>query len=199
MPYTTVIIFAAYDILPAADLNSNFSNLDYLNTKINSQFILPVTAMSPVTAGPPAFAAVDMVSNGNLYNFLDFADGSFLAADIVFPMPADYNGGTITAQFYWTANSTSGNSVLWGIYGVSIADNEALDVAFGTPQTVLDANKTTAYKLNISDATPAVTIAGSPVAGELVCWRIVRSGADPGDTLAATARLLAVVINYTRS
>lgn len=34
MPYNTVIVFAAYDSLPAADLNSNFANLDYLLTRV---------------------------------------------------------------------------------------------------------------------------------------------------------------------
>lgn len=196
MPYNTVIIFAAYDPLPAADLNSNFANLDYLNNKINAQFILPASAMAP---GSAVAGTVSTPTNGNVHNFIDFADGAFGTAEVIFPLPADYNGGTITAQFYWTADSTSGNSVLWGLYGVCIADDEPLDVAFGTEQTVLDANKTTSYKLNISAATPALTIAGTPAAGELVNWRIVRSGTHASDTLAAIARLIAVAINYTRS
>src|SRR5919198_474950 len=119
MPYNTVIVFSAYDILPAADLNSNFANLDYLNNKINSQFILPASAMSPVNAAGGSLTT----SGNNLYNFIDFADGDFQIAEINHPMPSDYNGGTVTAKFYWTANSTSPNSVLWALYGVSVADN----------------------------------------------------------------------------
>jgi hypothetical protein len=114
-------------------------------------------------------------------------------------MPADYNGGTVTAQFIWVANSASGNSVNWAIQAVSRADNENLDAAFGTQQNVVDANKTTAYNLNISDVSSPLTIAGTPAAGELVNWRIFRSSGLAADTLAATARLIAVVINYTRS
>src|SRR5690349_3123151 len=199
MPYNTVIVFTAFDILAAADLNSNFANLDYLNNKINSQIIIPASAWYPSSTLGATGAALEMTTNRNNYNFLDFADsGGNVFAECIFPMPSDYGGGTITAQFYWVANSASGNSVIWAIQAVSRADNDNLDVAFGTQQSVTDANKTTAYNLNISDATPAVTIAGTPAAGELVNWRIFRSSGTAGDNLAATARLIAVAINYTR-
>ena len=200
MPYTTVITFVAYDPLAAADLNSNFSNLDYLNNKINSQIILLASSLTPNASGPSTPADLNTASNNTQFALMDFphTDPAYWA-DIAIPMPADYNGGTVTAKFYWTANSTSTNSVVWLIRAVAIADDEVIDVAMGTSQTVQDANKSTAYKLNISDATPALTIAGTPAAGELVAFRILRLCNDAGDTLAVTARLLAVVITYTRS
>ncbi len=199
MPYTTVITFTAYSTLAAADLNANFSNLDYLNSKINSQFILLGASMIPNSLVPSTPGEYRAPTNNNQYAFMDFPDSGAPNAEITFPMPADYAGGTVTAKFYWTANSTSTNSVVWFIQAVSIADNEVIDIASGTTQSVTDANKSTAYKLNITDATPAITIAGTPAAGELVNWRIYRNPADASDTLAATARLFAVVITYTRA
>jgi hypothetical protein len=201
MAYNTVIVFTAGNTLPAADLNSNFANLDYLRYLVNAQFILLGAAMwASATSGASNSGAVEMTTNKNNHSFMDFSDsGGKLYAEIVFPMPADYNGGTITAVFHWTANSTSTNSVVWGIQGVSRADDDALDVAFGTAQEVSDANKATAYDLNVTSATPAITLSGTPVAGEVVNWRIYRDSANGSDTLAATARLIAVVINYTRS
>lgn len=199
MPYNTVIIFTAFDPLPAADLNSNFANLDYLNNKINAQFIIPASAMYPTTTLPSVAGTYESPTNAVNFNFLDFADGgSVCRAECLFPMPADYNGGTVTARFLWTANSTSGNTVVWQLRGGCVADDEAIDVALGTSQVVADANKTTAYKLNISDETPAITLSGTPAAGELVLWRVARDPAHGSDTLAATARLIAMIINYTR-
>ena len=199
MPYVTVITFVAFDTLAAADLNSNFSNLDYLNSKINSQIVIMASAMMPRAAVPASPGEAEMATNDNNYTFMDFPDGSNTYAIASFPLPSDYNGGTITAKFYWTANSTSTNSVVWHINAVCIADDQVLDVAQGTDQSVADANKSTAYKLNVSDSTAAITIAGTPAAGELCHIQIIRNTAAGSDTLAATARLIAVVLTYTRS
>jgi hypothetical protein len=116
-----------------------------------------------------------------------------------FVLPSDYDGGTMTAKFYWTANSTSTNSVVWSISAVAIADGETLDVSGGTAQIVADANKSTAYFLSITDATSALTLAGTPAAGEMVRFAISRDPTNGSDTLAATARLLKVVLTYTRA
>jgi hypothetical protein len=39
MPYNTVIDFVAYDPLPAADLNTNFDNLDFLKTQLDTHIV----------------------------------------------------------------------------------------------------------------------------------------------------------------
>jgi hypothetical protein len=200
MPYTTVITFVAYDPLAAADLNTNFSNLDYLHNMVNSQITLLAAGMKPLTGAAAAPGEVQMAGNGNDLYTMDFADGaSDTAVEITFPMPSDYGGGTITAKYYWTANSTSTNAVVWGIKAVCVADDDTLDVAKGTAIYVTDANKSTAYDLNVSDASSAITIAGTPAAGELVNIRIWREPGNASDTLAVTARLIAVVLTYTRS
>jgi hypothetical protein len=114
------------------------------------------------------------------------------------PMPSDYNGGTITAVFYWAAGDASTNSVEWGLAARAYADGDALDQAFGTAQEVTDANQAN-DDVNISAATPAITIGGTPAAGNYVQFRAYRNPADANDTLAATAELLAIRITYTRA
>jgi len=47
MPYNTLVIFAAYDPLPAADLNANFANLDYLLTRVNPRVLTIPSAATP--------------------------------------------------------------------------------------------------------------------------------------------------------
>ena len=198
MPYTTVVTFTAGDALAAADLNANFGNLDYLNAKINEQIQIGAGSMVPAAssgASPGEFTP----SGQRTYPCMDFIDGSVTYSVVSFALPSDYDGGTLTAKFYWTANSTSTNSVVWRISGVAIGDGETLDVAPGTAQAVTDANKSTAYFLSITDATSALTLAGTPAAGELVRFAISRDPTNDSDTLAATARLLSVVLTYTRA
>jgi hypothetical protein len=113
-------------------------------------------------------------------------------------MPSDYNGGTITAVFYWIAGTSSTNSVVWGMSARAFADNQALDQAFGTVQTVTDANQGLDI-VNISAATAAITIGGTPAAGNYVQFRAERQGAAGGDTLTAIAELLQIRITYTRA
>jgi hypothetical protein len=114
------------------------------------------------------------------------------------PMPSDYNGGTITAVFYWMSNNASTNSVVWGFQGRAYADSDLIDQAFGTAQTVTDANQAT-RDVNISAATAAITLGGTPAASNFVQFRCYRDGAAGGDTLAAVAELLAIRITYTRA
>jgi len=198
MPYTTVVTFTAGDALAAADLNSNFANLDYLNAKINAQIQIGAWAMYPrLTSGatPNQFET----AGGRNYACMDYADGAIYTAEFGLVLPSDYDGGTMTAIFHWTANSTSTNGVVWKIAGVAIADDGALDVAPGTLVSVTDANKSSAYDLNISDATSAMTLDGTPAAGKYARFIVYRDPTDGADTLAATARLLSVVLTYTRS
>lgn len=199
MPYNTVVVFVAFDPLAAADLNNNFANLDYLNAKINAQIQIDAASLLPrlsLGATPGHFA-----TSGNAWNYatMDFPDGSLTHADFKFVLPSDYNGGTMTAIFYWTANSTSTNSVVWQIVMGAMADDEALDHSVPTAQTVTDANKSSAYDVNVTSATSAITISGTPAAGELCHGTVYRDASHASDNLAATASLIAVVLTYTRS
>jgi len=113
-------------------------------------------------------------------------------------MPSDYDGGTVTGVFYWIANSASTNSAVWALQGRSYGDNEAIDQAWGAAQTVTDANNAT-NTLNISSATSAITLGGTPAASELVQFRGYRDANNGSDNLAADARLIAVRVTFTRS
>lgn len=152
------------------------------------------------TNGAATNTKVDFGTNDQDLFVLDFADGATkLYAQATVVMPSDWDGGTVTARFYWTANTTSTNPVLWGCAARSYGDLETIDQAWGTEQTVQDALAGTANQVAISAATSAITIAGTPAAGELVQFRVSRDPTSASDTLAATARLLAVLITFTRA
>lgn len=147
------------------------------------------------TLGATGPTKTEMTTNKDNYQLLRFNPAATAHAEWTVVMPDNYDGSTITAQFYWTLNDTTGSAVVWQIAGASIADNESLDIAFGTAQSVTDNHNAAAYKLNVSAATPAITLAGTPAGGELVQFRVRRTAGIGADT-AATAHLTAIKLEY---
>lgn len=125
----------------------------------------------------------------------DAATAEYAQAMIV--MPSNYNAGTVTAKFHWTASTGSGD-VVWGLKGRSYANDDALDQAMGTGQTATD-TLTATNDLDISPATSGITIGGTVASGNPVIFEVYRDAAAGGDTLGADARLLGVEISYTAS
>jgi len=124
-----------------------------------------------------------------------FDPGTDEFAQCMIVMPSNWNAGTITAQFHWTASTGSGD-VVWGLSGRAYANDDALDQAQGTAQTVTD-TLTAINDLEISPATSAITLGGTAAAGNPVIFEVYRDANAGGDTLAADARLLGVEITYT--
>jgi hypothetical protein len=111
-------------------------------------------------------------------------------------MPSDWDGGTVTAVFYWTVTGGAAGTVIWGFQGISYGDGEAIDQAWGAAQTVTD-NWIDNDVEHITAATAAVTLYGTPAAGEDVQFRAYRNAT--GDTMAADARLIKIRVTFTRS
>jgi hypothetical protein len=166
---------------------------------VTGQIVLTAGGGWPsITSGSNAPILAETATNRVNFYYLGFPDTIQTFANWSMPMPSDYNGGTITAVFYWIAGSASTNSVRWGLQARAYADSDALDQAFGTAQEVTDANQAN-DDVNISAATPAITIGGTPAASNFVQFRAYRNPADAADNLAATAELLSIRITYTRA
>ena len=69
-------------------------------------------------------------------------------------MPSDWDGGTITAHFYWTATGTSTNNVQWAHPGGAMAIWRRSTQTSGPSVTVSDAHASTALQMQITSATP---------------------------------------------
>jgi hypothetical protein len=184
----------AADFIPIYDasLTANRKMLLDNLAKRNVTVTIPATSMvSPVTSGAllVMYESATYAANHAMWEFVDAAQ-RYIDFDVV--LPNDYDGGTITAKFYWTANSTSTNPAEWRIKGVAMTDDGTMIVDWGTAQVISDANKAAAYDLSITAATPAITIAGTPAGGKLAHFRVDRNYASANDTLAVTAYLLAV-------
>jgi hypothetical protein len=124
-----------------------------------------------------------------------FDAGTDEFAQCMIVMPSNWNAGTVTAKFHWTASTGSGD-VVWGLSGRAYANDDALDQAQGTAQTCTD-TLTATNDLDISPATSAITLGGTAAAGNPVIFEVYRDANAGGDTLAADARLLGVEITYT--
>ena len=66
---------------------------------------------------------------------LDFDASTDEFAQFAITFPKSWNEGTITYQPYFTANTTNTGTAIFGLQGVAISDNDAIDTAFGTAQT----------------------------------------------------------------
>lgn len=124
-----------------------------------------------------------------------FDAGSTEYAQVMTMFPSNWDAGTITARFIWSAASGSGG-VAWALRARSYADDDALDQAMGTAQVTVD-TLTAANDVDISPATAAVTIAGTPAVGNPVILEIYRDTADGGDTLAVDAIFFALEITFS--
>lgn len=157
---------------------------------------VPSVAMYPQTTnGCALVASVDSGSNDVEYKVLDFDTSTQEFAQFSVRFPKSWNLGTVTFAPYWTAASGSGG-VVWALQGVALSDDDAINTAFGTEQTSTD-TLITAADVHVGPTSSAITIAGTPAAGDLVFFRVKRNPSDGSDTLGVDARLLGVVIFFT--
>lgn len=186
-------------IATAAQLNTIRDDINYLNTQVSSQFFLSAQGGTVPTTSGCAAAAQEELST-NKHNIISCAFDSSTPEHLhwSYPLPSDYNGGTITYQVYWYCNDASSNSAVFGLAGSSLGDSDAMDRVYGTAIEVTDANNANA-DLNISAVSGAVSIANSPVAGDMVLWDFYRDPSDGSDDLAVDALFWWVKITYTRT
>lgn len=156
---------------------------------------IPASAWIPRTTTGAGIDSREQSTNKINTDELLFDAGTDEFAQAMIVMPSNWNAGTVTAKFHWTASTGSGD-VVWGLSGRAYANDDALDQAQGTAQTVTD-TLTATNDLDITSATSAITLGGTAAAGNPVIFEVYRDANAAGDTLAADARLLGVEISYT--
>ena len=159
-----------------------------------TNIFIPASAWIPRTSNGCGVDSRELATNDTNWDELLFDAGTDEFAQAVTILPNNYNNGTITARFYWTASTGSGD-VIFGIQGRAFANDDALDTAFGTAQTVTDTLIAT-NDMHITSATSAVTIGGTPAANTPILFQIYRDAGAGGDTLSSDARLLGVEILF---
>jgi len=167
--------------------------------KIGKQAVwVPAKAMEPsVTSGCQSLVVTSISSGKPSVKSLDFDPSSPEYAEFEAAMPPSWNEGTVTFRAYWTTTASDTSGVAWTLQGVAVGDNEAFDATYGTAVTVIDNVQSAANRQLISDESSAITISGSPAAGERASYRVGRDTANGSDTMAADAKLIGIVIYFT--
>jgi len=202
----TATTVARGDLIPLVDVSasagskgSNMTITELAKSLVAQNLFIPAAAMIPRTTNGCGVNSSETSTNKVNYDSLDFdaavAGGSEEKAQFMLAMPSNYNAGTVTAKFHWTADSGSGG-VVWALSGRAYADDDALDTAQGTAQSVAD-TLLAAGDMHITAATSAITIGGTPAANRPVVFEVCRLNNDASDTLAVDARLLGVEITFT--
>jgi len=158
---------------------------------------IPAAAMISRTTNGAAAGTAEMTTNKNMFKTLDFDTSTQEFAQFEVWFPKSWNLGTVTFQPQWSHASTTTNfGVVWGLAGVARSDDDAGDVAFGTAQTSTDTGGTT-NDIYLGPESSAITIAGTPAAGDTVQFQINRTVADGSDTLGIDARLHGIRLFFT--
>lgn len=178
------------------DLVTATANIQVAGADVKRGFYVPASAMTPSTTLPCAdLVQIESATNDVNIRVLDF-DGAGTAkesAEFGIQSPTYWDAGTVTAQFTWYATAGSG-TVNWECQGVAFSDDDALDAAYGTLQEVTDTLLATG-DVHITAETAAITIAGTPVAGDWLNFRVNRDPAN--DTNTSDARLMGIRIRFS--
>lgn len=157
---------------------------------------IPAAAMLTRTTNGAAAGTVELSTNKIMIKSLDFDTTTQEFAQFSVWFPKSWNLGTVTFQPCFSQLTTAAGGVVFGLAGVAVSDGDAIDAALGTAQT----STKTAGTANLEYQGPessAITIAGTPAAGDRVIFQINRTVSDGSDTLAQDARLHGVRLFYT--
>lgn len=171
-------------------VNANMPMLQGLHT-----IWVPARAMVARTTNGAAPGTSESTTNQVMTKTLDFDTTTQEFAQFDVQFPKSWNLGTVTFQPVWTAASGSGG-VVWGLAGVALSNDDAIDTAYGTAQTSADTLIATG-DIHVGPVSSAITIAGSPAASDWVTFQVNRTVADAGDTLAADAKLIGLRLFFT--
>jgi hypothetical protein len=162
--------------------------------------LVPIVAqgMRPsVTGGCSTLAAIASAANQPDIVTLDFDATTQEYAQFSIPMPASWNEGTVTFAVVWSHAATVTNfGVVFDLQGIALSNDDAIAQNFGTAQTSTDTGGTT-NDIYVSPESAAITIAGTPAAGDVVQFRLSRVTGNGSDTMAIDARVHAVLLYLT--
>ena len=159
-------------------------------------------AMIPSTTDGAETGTYEKSTNKNVADYFAFDSGATEeSVQTNIKMPFDWDGGTVKFIFDASSDtgSTSGDTFEIGASGVAINNSDALDVAQGTPQVISDTLLADNGADNqVTGATPAITIAGSPAPGSWVNFRFYRN-TDGTDDMAEDMWLLNATMQYRKN
>lgn len=112
-------------------------------------------------------------------------------------LPKQWNAGTITAKFHWTATAAGAGGVVWAFAGQSFTDGDTdIPSGWGTAQVTADTFLSVKTH-HITSASPTITIGNSPSKGDHLAFLIYRNATHGSDTKAEKVYLLGIELTIT--
>ena len=158
---------------------------------------IPANALYLPTTNPADSASVETTALRPELKVLDFDASTAQYAQFAIAMPKSWNLGTVTYQVFWSPSTTNTGNCIFGLQGVSCTEGDTADVAFGTAIEVTDAGIGTVEDVQMTAASSAMTIAGSPADDDQTFFQLYRDAADGSDTFTGEARVLGIKLFYT--
>lgn len=168
----------------------------YDSLRSTNELWIPASAWRPHASGGCGALEDVLLSSGRYVQGLPFDGTSIESASMTMAIPKRWNESTVTFQPCWMNTAGGSGAVVWQLSGVSASDDDTLDVAVGTAQTSTD-TVLVAEDFALGPISSAITIAGTPIAGDLTRLVIQRDPTAGGDTYASDAYLIGVIVRLT--
>lgn len=157
---------------------------------------IPARDMSPsASGGCAALATIASAANQPDIQTLDFDTTTQEFAQFAVLMPKRWDRGTVTFAPVWSHAAAATFGVVWELQAVAVSNDDTIAVAYGTAVGSTDIGGTT-NDVYIGPESAAITVAGSPAAGDVVFFRLARAPANGSDTLNVDARLHGIELYF---
>ena len=156
---------------------------------------IPAGSFTSATTNGAEITSRETTTNVVNYHYAAFDTATSEIAWFTWTPPANWNAGTVRFKLYWT--NTAGlttETIDFDLAAVAFANDDALDTAVGTAQNVTD-TWIAQGDLHITAYSSAITIAGSPTAGEEVHFKLSRDVAS--DDLTGDADVIGLLLEYS--
>jgi len=162
---------------------------------VTEEIWIPAGSFTSATTNGAEITSRETTTNKVNYHYAGFDTTTSEIVWFTWTPPANWNAGTVRFKLYWT--NTAGlttETIDFDLAAVAFADDDALDTAVGTAQNVTD-TWIAQNDLHITAYSSAITIAGSPSAGEEIHFKLSRDVAS--DNLTGDCDVIGILLEYS--
>lgn len=163
-------------------------------------FTVSAGAWTP-SATNPAVAVTNMTGGADYVtqDAWEFDDTTLQSVELSLQMPMGWDLGDLRFEVWGSSTNTIGTNI-FGLKGKSVAAGEDPSGSWGTEaqHTAASGAVPSTAGRPFNTATVAVTVGGTPAAGEWVFLKLSRKPADASDNLIGKSRMWSVVVHYQK-
>lgn len=158
---------------------------------------IPAGSFTSATTNGAEITSRETTTNKINYHYAAFDTATSEIAWFTWTPPANWNASTVRFKLYWTnaSGGSASETIDFDLGAVAFANDDDIDgTAITGSQNVTDALSAIG-DLHITSFSSAITITGTPVAGEEVHFKLSRDIAS--DNLAGDADVIGVLLEYS--